>query len=487
MGIVNLEGTPQVPSVGDPPGPPHSVIVRHANDAIYLLDSETQRFIEVNPAFVQLTGYPHDELVSGTVSLPQLVAAESTETFNLIRATQTSDSSDRFELKIVCKNGEKRPVEFSVNRIRLEGRDVDVGSMRDLTIRKRLEQNMREKIGEVAVANSRILALTEKLRRVPELAEHLMNLDEEEEMLERAAQILCSRDGLDYEQVTFYLLRGDALELSFSTEKTRKRRLRLQEDHPLVRVATGLDPGHITAGGAVLPLKGRDANLGVIQVAFHPKEIGLLEGNERALKGYQDLLHTLSSLIGLRLVNIQLYETMRIQAIHDQTTGVYNRRYFDQKFPNEVRRALRYGRDLSLLMIDLDRFKDVNDTYGHQAGDLVLLETARILKTSCRAVDTVCRYGGDEFVILMPETGYEHALAKAEQLRREVSTKEFENVLDPIKPIRATLSIGVTSIAGMNLKLEDLLRVADDALFESKRRGRDTVTGRPLGQMPSGT
>jgi len=252
-------------------------------------------------------------------------------------------------------------------------------------------------------------------------------------------------------------------------------------------VASGLDEGHITAGGAVLPLKGREANLGVIQVAFHPKEIGLLEGNERALKGYQDLLHTLSSLIGLRLVNIQLYETMRIQAIHDQTTGVYNRRYFDQKFPNEVRRALRYGRDLSLLMIDLDRFKDVNDTYGHQAGDLVLMEAARILKTSCRAVDTVCRYGGDEFVILMPETGYDHALPKAEQLRREVAAKEFENVLDPLKPIRTTLSIGVTSIAGTNVKLEDLLRVADDALFESKRRGRDTVTGRPLGQAPSGT
>ena len=485
---MTTEGVPPVAGLGDATSAgTYAAVFRHSNDALYLLDSESQRFLEVNPAFEHLTGYGREEILSGNVSAPSLVAPESAETFNLIRATQTSDSSDRFELKIVCKNGEKRPVEFSVNRIRLEGRDVDVGSMRDLTLRKRLEQNMREKIGEVAVANSRILALTEKLKRVPELAEHLMNLDEEEEMLERAAQILCSRDGLDYEQVTFYLLRGDALELSYSTEKTRKRRLRLQEDHPLVRVATGLDEGHITSGGAVLPLKGREANLGVLQVAFHPKEIGLLEGNERALKGYQDLLHTLSSLIGLRLVNIQLYETMRIQAIHDQTTGVYNRRYFDQKFPNEVRRALRYGRDLSLLMIDLDRFKDVNDTYGHQAGDLVLMEAASILKTSCRAVDTVCRYGGDEFVILMPETGYDHALPKAEQLRREVAAKEFENVLDPLKPIRTTLSIGVTSIAGTNVKLEDLLRVADDALFESKRRGRDTVTGRPLGQAPSGT
>ena len=485
---MTTERVPPTAGVGDATSAgTYAAMFRHSNDALYLLDSESQRFLDVNPAFERLTGYARDEAVSGALSAPSLVAPESAETFNLIRATQTSDSSDRFELKILCKNGEKRPVEFSVNRIRLDGRDVDVGSMRDLTLRKRLEQNMREKIGEVAVSNSRIFALTEKLKRVPELAEKLMNHDEEEELLEQAAQILCSRDGLDYEQVTFYLLRGNALDLAYSTEKTRKRRLRLQDDHPLVRVATGLDPGHITAGGAVLPLKGRDANLGVLQVQFHPKEIGLLEGNERALKGYQDLLHTLSSLIGLRLVNVQLYEEMRLQAILDQTTRVYNRRYFDQKFPLEVRRALRYGRDLSLLMIDLDRFKDVNDNYGHQAGDLVLMETARILKTQCRAVDIVCRYGGDEFVILMPETGYEGALSKAEQLRREMAAKEFENVLDPLKPIRGTLSIGVTSLAGTNVKLEDLLRVADDALFESKRRGRDTITGRPLGQTPSGT
>ncbi|HTF55867.1 MAG TPA: PAS domain S-box protein, partial [Planctomycetota bacterium] len=267
----------------------NAAVFRHSNDALYLLDSDTQRFIDVNPAFEHLTGYTREECLSGVLTGPTLVAPESAETFNLIRATQTSDSTDRFELKIVCKTGEKRPVEFSVSRIRLDGRDVDVGSIRDLTIRKRLEQSMREKIGEVAVANSRIFALTEKLRRVPELAAQLMHVDEEEEMLERAAQILCSRDGLDYEQITFYLLRGETLELAYSTEKTRKRRLRLQEDHPLVRVATGLDPGHVTAAGAVLPLRGRDDNLGVIEVAFHPKEIGLLEGNERALKGYQDL------------------------------------------------------------------------------------------------------------------------------------------------------------------------------------------------------
>jgi diguanylate cyclase (GGDEF)-like protein/PAS domain S-box-containing protein len=472
-------------SVIDPAGTDiYGAVFRHSNDPLYLLDAATQLFLDVNPAFVQLTGYTRAEIVDGRIAAPALVAPESTETFNLIRATQTSDSTDRYELKILCKSGEKRPVEFSVSRVRLDGRDVAVGSMRDLTLRKRLEQSMREKIGEVAVANSRILALTEKLRCVPELAAQLMNLNEEEELLERAAQILCAREGLDYEQVTFYLLRGDSLEVSYSTEKTRKRRIRMQDDHPLMRVATGLDPGHITFREAVLPLRGPDANLGVIEVAFHAKEMEVLEGNERALKGYHDLLQTLGSLIGQRLMNIQLYETMRIQAILDQTTGVYNRRYFDQKFPNEVRRALRYSRELSLLMIDIDHFKQINDTYGHQAGDLVLLETAKILKTQCRAVDTVCRYGGDEFVILMPETGFDNALAKAEQLRHEVGTKEFENVLDALKPIRATLSLGVTALGGSNVKLEDLLRVADDALFESKRRGRNAVTGRRVDPGP---
>ena len=159
-----IEEKPSTESVGDPAALTYAAVFRHSNDALYLLDSESQRFLEVNPAFVQLTGYSREEMLSGSIPAPSLVAPESAETFNLIRATQTSDSSDRFELKILCKNGEKRPVEFSVNRIRLDGRDVDVGSMRDLTLRKRLEQNMREKIGEVAVANSRDIR---RVRLVP--------------------------------------------------------------------------------------------------------------------------------------------------------------------------------------------------------------------------------------------------------------------------------------------------------------------------------
>jgi diguanylate cyclase (GGDEF)-like protein len=393
------------------------------------------------------------------------------------RETRRIMPSERYDLRLLTKGGEKKPVEISVQRMRIGGRDVVVGSMRDLTARKRLEQEMWEKIEELGYANSRIFALTEKIRRVPEFTPQLLPITNEDELLERAARLLCAREGLGYANVSFHLLKGDALELRHSTARTKKRRLPLTGDHRLLRVLKGEEPGAITKESAVLPLKGRERNIGVLEVEFHQKEIEVLEGNERALKGYQDLLETLSSFLGILVENLHLYETVRLQSIVDQLTGVYNRRYLDQKLADEIQRARRYGRELSLLMIDLDRFKEVNDTMGHKQGDLVLVESAALFRSHTREVDVVCRYGGDEFAILMPETAYEGAMAKAEDLRREAADRPFPNALDPAKPVRLTLSIGVTAFTKDVKGGDELLRIADDALYNAKRSGRNRVAG----------
>jgi diguanylate cyclase (GGDEF)-like protein len=166
-----------------------------------------------------------------------------------------------------------------------------------------------------------------------------------------------------------------------------------------------------------------------------------------------------------------------MQSMVDQLTGVFNRRYLDDKLAGEIQRARRYGRKLSLLMIDLDRFKEINDTLGHKGGDAILIETAQLLRTHSREVDLVFRYGGDEFVILLPETPYEAALAKAENLRRETADRPFSNPLDPSRPVHVTLSIGVTAFT-LDIKgAEELLHVADEALYTAKREGRNRLHG----------
>lgn len=460
----------------------YRLLFQHANDASYILDLETQMFVDINPAFEKLTGWTREDCLTGRITAPKIVARESMTTYIQKRETRRIMSSERYDLKVICKNGEKKPVEISVQRVRLGEKDVVIGAMRDLTARKRLEQEMWEKIEELGYSNSRIFALTEKIRRVPELTPQLLPITEEDELLERAGQFLCSREGLAYANVTFYLLRGDALELCHSTAKAKKRKLALSTDHKLIRIVKGEEKGAITKETATLPLKGRDRNIGVLEVEFHQKEIEVLAGNERALKGYHDLLETLSSVLGLLVDNLHLYETVRLQSIVDQLTGVYNRRYLDSKLADEIQRARRYSRDLSLMMVDLDRFKEVNDTMGHKQGDLVLVETAQLFRTHTREVDMVCRYGGDEFAILMPETPFDAAMLKAEHLRHEAEQRPFTNSMEPSKPVRLTFSIGVASFHPEVKGPDEFLRIADDALYEAKRSGRNRVCGSPARQ-----
>jgi diguanylate cyclase (GGDEF)-like protein/PAS domain S-box-containing protein len=490
---VDIDGRPLEDEFLTPPaGPPvaadpgalplesldaYKVLFECSNDPQYVLDLETQRFLAVNPGFERFTGYSRDELLGGALTVGKLVARESQSVYQQKRDARRAVSAERYELRFLTKSGEKKPVELSVRRITLAGREVVVGSLHDLTHRKKLEQEMWEKIEELGYANSRIYALTEKIKRVPELTPLLLPLTDEEELLERAAALLCAREGLGYADVSFYLLREDALELVHSTVKLRRRRFPLSSDHRLVRVLLGSEPGGMTREHAVMPLKGRERHIGVLEVFFHPKEIELLEDNERALKGYRDLLETLSNVLGLLVENLRLYERVRRQSIVDHLTGVFNRRYFDQKLAEEITRATRYGRELSLVLLDIDHFKEINDRMSYKQGDLVLQETARVFRGHTREVDMVCRYGGDEFAILMPETSYENALAKAENLRQVVRALEFTNASDPSKPLRLTLSIGVTAHHPDVRTGDELLRAVDEALHLAKRSGRDAVCG----------
>lgn len=460
-------------------------LFENSNDPQVVLDLETQRFLAANPSFERLSGYTRDEMLSGAVTFNQLVARESFPTYMQKRETRRSTPAERYDMRLLTRAGEKKPVELSVRLVPLSGRETVLVSIRDLSQRKQLEQEMWAKIEDLGRANSRVFALTEKIRRVPELTPQLLHINDEEELLERAGRILCARDGLAYGDVTFYLIRGAELELTHSTIKTKKRKIRLPPDDRLSKILRGEEPASMTSRDAVLPLKGRDENIGILEVVFDPKELEILQDNERAMKGYRDLLETLCSVLGLLVENLRLYEQVRRQAIVDHLTGVYNRRYFDSKLAEEAGRASRYGRDLSLVLIDVDHFKEINDRMSYKQGDLVLAEAARLFRAHTREVDTVCRYGGDEFAILMPETKYENALVKAENLRETVRTTPFANVLDVSRPLTVTLSIGVTGHHAELKGADEFLRAADEAVHHAKRSGRDQVWGLSKGVRTS--
>ena len=165
-------------------------------------------------------------------------------------------------------------------------------------------------------------------------------------------------------------------------------------------------------------------------------------------------------------------------AVTDGLTGLHNRRYLDTHLETLVARGLNRGKQLSLLITDIDRFKDVNDTHGHDAGDDVLREFARRLRDNVRGMDLACRYGGEEFVIVMPDTPPHIAAEVAERLRAQIESDDF-SIENGARSIEVTVSVGVTSlIQSENETAKALLKRADEALYEAKQTGRNRVVSK---------
>jgi diguanylate cyclase (GGDEF)-like protein/PAS domain S-box-containing protein len=183
---------------------------------------------------------------------------------------------------------------------------------------------------------------------------------------------------------------------------------------------------------------------------------------------------TFAAQVGLSIANIRLRDALRTQSVRDALTGLYNRRYLEEVLEREVRRAARAAQSLGILMIDLDHFKTFNDTYGHDAGDAVLRETGAALGRGIRAEDFVCRFGGEEFVVILPTANLEAACARAERLRLKM--KELTILHQGRSMGMLTVSIGVAVFPEHGLSPKELMAAADAALYEAKHRGRDQVS-----------
>lgn len=177
-----------------------------------------------------------------------------------------------------------------------------------------------------------------------------------------------------------------------------------------------------------------------------------------------------------RQLKIQRREIQQL-ADHDTLTGLYNRREFENRMEEEFTRSDRYDQFLTIIMIDLDHFKEINDTYGHQAGDRVLEAMGDIIEEQTRNTDICCRYGGEEFCIALPETPLQDARTIAERLREELAERTFES--DKDGSFSVTCSIGLTEREPDDTHFEQTLKRADKALYDAKSRGRDCIVRLP--------
>ncbi|HDN85913.1 MAG: hypothetical protein DRP68_04450 [Candidatus Omnitrophota bacterium] len=207
----------------------------------------------------------------------------------------------------------------------------------------------------------------------------------------------------------------------------------------------------------------------IFRLATQPPQFLNVKTNYPQVK---ENLRVIVKMINLCLERISLYEKLHNLSIHDTLTNIYNRRYFSFRFNEEFERAKKYKLTFSLLMIDIDHFKKINDNYGHLVGDVVLRGTVKLIKESIREVDFLARYGGEEFVVILPQTDREGAFLVGERIRKSIasaSIKAFDEVLN------ITVSIGIANYPVNSVYPNLLIEVADKALYKAKQKGRNRV------------
>jgi diguanylate cyclase (GGDEF)-like protein len=240
-----------------------------------------------------------------------------------------------------------------------------------------------------------------------------------------------------------------------------------RQQHQILRAGarSGGSEGYATL---LLPLVAGGETVGVVQ--FEREAPGSYTPRDMAR------VRSLASQVAATIANMRMHRDIYNQAVTDGLTGLYNRRHMQTVLLDERLRATRYGHPLSVIMLDVDGFKSYNDTYGHPQGDVLLTMLADQLRENVREVDIVGRYGGEEFIIVMPETPKQEAWLSAERLRAAVARTVFPGFPDDLEMVVfKTISLGLATFPQDTDDIQTLVSMADQALYRAKRGGRNQV------------
>jgi len=235
---------------------------------------------------------------------------------------------------------------------------------------------------------------------------------------------------------------------------------------------------HLSAWSAVahlcVPMTAQGDILGILHVHSNPvSPAGTKEGIRALSASKRQLATAVAEQVGLALANLKLRETLRLLSVRDPLTGLFNRRFMQESLERELRRGARSSRPLGGILLDIDHFKQFNDSYGHEAGDIVLRELGGFLQSQIRGEDIACRVGGEEFLLILPDTPLDVTRQRAEKLREASKRVSIQYGGRPLGVI--TLSMGVVEFPAHGTTCDVILRSADDALYQAKAQGRDRV------------
>ena len=462
-------------------------LTENAKDLIYRYRINPVGFEYVSPVALSLTGYTPEDYCANPYMFNKLVHPDDQY---LIKGFEYTNSlSEPYILRWLDKKSNVIWIELCNVPI-YDNNGVQIaceGIVRDITQRKKAEEVLRCSNDELEKWVKELEQRTREMAVLSEMTEMLQNCHSTDEaynvIIIYAQKLFPNKSG------ALYILSPskDTLEAvgewgrSFSISQVfspnecwgiRRGRLNLVNNSQL-----GLNCNHVSTTEAIsylcIPLIAHGDTFGMLHVGCKSNSISgsCTQSNNDELK--RQLVTTLADHIALALANLSLRETLRFQAIRDSLTGLYNRRYMEESLEREIRRAERKGFQLGVIMLDVDYFKRFNDTFGHDAGDVLLRDFGAFLMSHVRKEDIACRYGGEEFILVLPETSLEETKVRAEQIREEVKSLSVRHLGQTLGCI--TLSMGVSCYPKQGLTVIDILCEADKALYLAKAEGRDRV------------
>jgi diguanylate cyclase (GGDEF)-like protein len=370
------------------------------------------------------------------------------------------------------------------------------GISTDISDRKRAERELRNAHAQLTRSMAELQQRTQDITRLGEMGELLQSCQSQTEAYQVVARFLPQLFPLTVgalytinssrnlvESVTAW---GGAVtgENVFAPEDCwALRRARM---HAVAKIDYGQRCDHVpvddVSGYLCIPLLAQGEALGILHLRTTADGAAAKNASLLFTDSGRRLANAVGEQIALAIANLRLRETLRQQSIRDGLTGLFNRRYLEESLEREIRRAARSQRPLAVLMIDLDHFKRFNDTFGHDAGDALLRELGSLLQSQVRGSDIACRYGGEEFAVILPDAPLAAAQDRADVIRKSAKHIDLKHHGQALGAI--TLSIGVSVFPDHGDAPFSLLRAADQALYRAKAAGRDRVV---LAETPAPT
>ena len=467
-------------------------------DAVVVGEADSGRIVLWNPAAAAMFGYDESEALGMQVEQLVPAALKDRHRAGLARyARQGSgdliDSGAPVELPAVDREGREIWVEMSLTPIEattLPGRYA-MAIVRDVSERKRLESELRRAHDELEVTVDQLRRRTTELTLMNELGDLLQSRTTELTLMNELGDLLQSCATIDEAaEIIGQMARRlfpshtGALHLFAPSRNILDAIVKWGAEPPDRQAIEPAAcwalrrgrPHLVDEPGATVACRHADVGYSTLCVPMsaHGDTIGLLHlraDSDGDVGAVRDLAVAVGEHVALALANFRLRETLEHQSIRDPLTNLYNRRYMEESLDREVRRAVRHHLALAVIAIDVDQFKTYNDSFGHDAGDLVLKMVGRFLHDHIRSEDIACRHGGDEFLLILPYASLSEAVRRAAELNVGVRLLSLDRA-----PARfLTLSLGVAALPEHGDSAPALLAAADDALYRAKRKGRDRV------------